>query len=436
MRTRTAVSAVLVGLVLLVVAVSTAFTAAVDRSAAGTSAATATSAAVGLDPSIANAKQRLADVPGDHATWAALGALYVEQARLTADPSLYGAADAALAESLRLRPEANDAALIASGALANARHDFRTAAEMAARGLDVNPYSAIAWGVLTDARTQLGDYAGASQAVGRMLELRPDVASFTRASYDAELHGDVATARSALEQALESATSPADRAFARGYLGELALTAGDLEEAERQFSAGMEDAAEDPLLLMGRAHVAAARGEVELATRTYRQAVQVQPLPSHLVEYGEFLLLVGQEDEARVQFDRARDSRNRFAAHGVLDQVDAAIFEADHGDPLAAVAAARSELDRRQNVEAHDALAWALHSTGQDAEALGHAQAATALEAPDARFLYHRGVIEAALARDDEARTSLTAALAGGPSFSLLHGPRAERLLAELGGPA
>lgn len=435
MRTRTAVSAVIVGVVLLVAAAAALYTASVDRSSvAAPSAVASTSPADRLAGSIEVAERRLTGVPGDHATWAALSAMYVEQARLTADPAFYAKADTALAESLRLRPDGNDAALTAAGALATARHDFRGAAELAERALAINDFNATAWGVLTDARTQLGDYSGASAAVDRMLDLRPGVASFTRASYDAELRGDTAVAVSALEQALEVATTPADRAFALGYLGELALAGGDLGQADRRFSAGLEQAPADPLLLMGRAHVAASRGQVELATRTYRQAVSTQPLPEHLVEYGEFLLSVGEDDEARTQFVRAQDVRDRFAAYGMNVDLDIALFEADHGDPATALAAARAEFDRRQNAEAHDAVAWALHSSGQDAEALEHARAATALQG-DSQFLYHRGVIEAALGRDAEARASLTAALAGGPYFSPLHAPRAERLLSELGAP-
>ena len=430
MRTRSAVSAVLVGIVLLVVAAAATYTVVTDRSAVTVS----TSAPPGTGSrtaSIEAALQRLADVPGDHRTWAELGAAYVEQARLTADPSHYAEADDALAESLRLRPDGNDAALTALGALANARHEFRAAAGFAERALEANPYSAAAWGVLTDARTQLGDRAGATEAVQRMLDLRPGVASFTRASYDAELRGDTATARSALEQALDMATNPADEAFAHGYLGELALSAGDLDEAERQFAAGMALVADDPLLLMGKAHVAASRGEVELAMRTYRQAVATQPLAEHLVEFGEFLLLIGEEDEARVQFDLAQEVQQRFASYDMNVDLDIALFEAEHGDPAAAVAAARAEFDRRQNGETHDALAWALHSAGDDAQALEHARAATELTA-DPQFLYHRGGIEAALGMDDEARGSVTAALEGGPYFSPLHASRAETLLASL----
>lgn len=58
---------------------------------------------------------------------------YVEQARVTADPSYYSNAEGALEKSLQLRPEGNDDALTASGALANARHEFEDAANFARR---------------------------------------------------------------------------------------------------------------------------------------------------------------------------------------------------------------------------------------------------------------------------------------------------------------
>lgn len=434
-RTRTAVSAVVVGVVLLIVTAAAAYTAAVDRSAAATPvAATAAPPADRLTAVIEAAQRRLTEVPQDHVTWAALGAAYVEQARLTADPSYYAKADGALTESLRLRPDGNDAALTGLGALANARHDFRAAAEFAGRALAVNSYGATAWGVLTDARTQLGDYAGATDAVRRMLDLKPGVASFTRASYDAELRGDTATAVAALEQALDIASSPSDEAFCRTYLGQLAWSTGDLDEAERHYTAGLAVSPDDPLLRLGRARIAAARGEEELATRNFRQIVQAQPLPEHLVEYGEFLLAVGEDDQAADQFALLNTVRQLFAANGVGDDLGIAYFEADHGDPATAVAAARAEFDRRQNIDTHDALAWALHSAGLDPEALEHAAAATALGGASALFLYHRGAIEASLGLTDQSRASLSAALDANPHFSPLHAPRAEELLASLGG--
>jgi tetratricopeptide (TPR) repeat protein len=431
---RTAIDMLSVGVLLLLLAAALAGRASTAEPPAAGSPVTATAPTDPVTAALAAAQERLADVPGDWRTWAELGTVYVEQARITADPSYYAQAEGALDRSMELRSEDNDLALAGLGALANARHDFAGAEDLADRALAINPYSAMAWGVMADARTQLGDYDGAAAAVGRMLELRPGVASFTRASYDAELRGDVASARAALEQALELSVAPADEAYCLTYLGGLAFSQGDLAEAERRIDVGRTVLPDDPALLLGRARVAAAKGETDLAARTYERVVRARPLPENLVEYGEFLLAVGNEKGAADQFAVLADVRRLFAANGVSDDLGVAQFEADHGDPLAAVAAARAEFGRRQNVDAHDALGWALHRAGRDAEALEHARAATALGGASARFLYHRGVIEAALGDETRARATLAEALDRNPYFSPLYAPRAEALLDSLGG--
>jgi tetratricopeptide (TPR) repeat protein len=427
------VSAVVAGGLFLTVSAAGFHTLSLDAPAGGQQ----TVAATRVDPlaaSIAAAQQRLAEVPGDFVTWAQLGQAYVEQARVSADPSFYDKADGALQESLRLRPDGNDAALTGQGALANARHDFAAAADLGGQAVAIDPFDATAWGVLTDARTQLGDHTGATDALQRMLELQPGIASFTRASYDAELHGDLVNARSALDQALALAPDPAGQAWCRTHLGMLAFSTGDLVEADRQFTAGLAATPGDPEQLLGQARVLAARGEAEAAVTAFRSVVDARPLPEHVVEFGEYLESLGRDDEAAQQFALVTTVRQLFAAGGVSDDLSTALFAADHGDPAAAVAAAEAEFEGRQNTDAHDALGWALHSAGRDDEALEHAQAATALGGRNASFLYHRGVIEAAVGQVDQARATLTAALDANPHFSPLHAPRAEELLASLGG--
>jgi tetratricopeptide (TPR) repeat protein len=434
MGRRTAVNVLALGVLLLLAIPAYLSRTSLGQRSAADAPAGASAAVDPLTASVEAAQQRLAEVPGDHRTWAELGFGYVELARVTADPSYYAKAEGAFDASLGLEPVGNDLALTGQGALANARHDFAAAADLAGQALGVNPYSAGAWGVLTDARTQLGDYAGAREALDHMLALQPGVASFARASYDAELHGALPDAIAALEQALDRAASPSDEAFCRTYLGALAFSAGDLDEASREFAAGLVIAPGNPELLLGQARVLAARGEEGAAVAAYRSVVGARPLPEHLAEFGNYLEAIGREAEAQEQFALVDTVRRVFAANGVRDDLGVALFAADHGDPTTALAAAEAEFDRRQNVDAHDALAWALHSAGRDAEALPHAQQATALGGRNALFLYHRGVIEAAVGQAEQARTTLAAALATNPYFSPFHAPRAAELLSSLGG--
>jgi Flp pilus assembly protein TadD len=81
-------------------------------------------------------------------------------------------------------------------------------------------------------------------------------------------------------------------------------------------------------------------------------------------------------------------------------------------------------------------LGWALHAAGNDREALRYARLATRLGTKDARYLYHRGIIELALNQKAAARKSLRTALDIDPMFSPLHAPRARAALARLGSAA
>lgn len=392
-----------------------------------------------LSASIQNAQDRLRRLPADALTWAGLGSAYVEQARVAADPAYYAQAQGALDRSLALQPTANPSALIGLGALANARHDFAAARDFAQQAIALDPSAAAAYGVLADAATQLGDTAGATAAVQRMLDVRPGVAAFTRASYELELHGRVADARTALERALAAATSRDELAFCHYYLGELAWGGGVVDEASEQYERGLAAAPGDPALLEGRAKVLAARGEIPEALEAYDRLTQRVPLPQYLLEYGELLESAGRTAEARAQYRLLASQQRLYAAQGSLDDLAAAQVAADHGEPTEAVRLAQAEWGRRQSVFTADALAWALHAAGRDTEALSFADKAAkadggALGRRDAATLFHRGMILAALGRTDEAVITLDAALRTNPHFSPLHAATAQRALDMLRG--
>ncbi|WP_241835369.1 tetratricopeptide repeat protein [Pseudofrankia asymbiotica] len=211
---------------------------------------------------------RLRTLPGDWPGWAALGAAYVEQARITGDPTSYPRAESAFAESLRVHPDGNDLALAGQASLAAARHDFPAALRLADAALAVNELGGPALGVRADALVELGRYPEAWQAAQRMVDVRPDVSSLARASYAFELRGEVGPAEETLRRVLADASSPADVAFAWLHLGELARDTGDLAGAEDAFGRGLVADPSSAPLLAGRAHVEVARGRADAALAT------------------------------------------------------------------------------------------------------------------------------------------------------------------------
>ncbi|HVF03481.1 MAG TPA: hypothetical protein VNA20_01455 [Frankiaceae bacterium] len=382
---------------------------------------------------VAALQARLDRVPGDSESWAALGAAYVQQARVSADPSLYPRADAAVARSLSLRPAGDNApALTARATLAAARHDFAAAHRDALAARRLNPYNATTLGVLADALVELGRYDAAFRTIQRMVDLRPDIASFTRVSYSFELRGDPAGAEYALRRALAVVTGPADRAFVEQYLGELAWSRGDVATARRHYDAGLRATPNSAALLVGRAKARAAAGDTAGAVADYDTVLARLPLPEHAVAYADLLASLGRSaDAARVR-EVADGAVRLLATEGVNADLEVAIYEADHGSPARAVAAARREYAKRRSIHVEDAYAWALHAAGRDREALPHARRAVRLGTRDASFRYHLGVIEAALGLRAPAARNLTEALALNPHFSPTHAARARRMLASL----
>ncbi|MFG2605198.1 tetratricopeptide repeat protein [Streptomyces sp. NPDC048514] len=384
-----------------------------------------------LDASIAALQTHLRAQPKDSGDWATLGLAYVEQARTKGDPSRYPQAEQALRRSLSSAPD-NDRALAGRAALAAARHDFEHALTFADAALRQNPYSERALSSRIDALVELGRYPEAAKAARTADARKPGVPVFTRYAYVHELRGDVTTARRVLEQALSAATSPGDTAYVAAQLGQLDWNQGDYKSALRHYARAL--AADDGYLpaLEGRARAQAASGDRAAAIKGLEAVVSRYPLPGPLVELGELY-------EARGAAGDGARARRQYAlvdawialarANGVNADLDTALAAADHGDRAAALRAARAEWARRHTVHTADALAWALHVNGRDAQALPYARRATATGYRNAAFRYHRGVIELATGHRAAGRSSLTTALRLNPGFSPLGAARARAAL-------
>ncbi|HEX4811492.1 MAG TPA: hypothetical protein VFV66_01890 [Nonomuraea sp.] len=373
------------------------------------------------------AQEHLRRHPGDAATWASLGHAYLEQGRASGDTAYHGKAQGAFERALRLSPGEADA-LIGMGALANARHDFAGALRWAGRVRAAAPYRWPLYGVLTDAYLELGDYARAEDSLRRMLNGRPDLASFTRVARVEHLRGHNDRARRALVRALEIAANPAEQAFCLWQLGDLAWSEGDLGTAVDSHTRALAADPGQAPSLAGRARALAALGRTGEARRDY--AAAVARAPAYAAEYGELLDHLGDRAGAKRQYAVFAAQEKLLAAGGAGDDLAMGRFEADHGRPAAAVRRLRAEWKRRQSVDVADALGWALHRAGRHREAAAYARRAGRLGGRNALFAYHRGEIERALGHDAAARALLAEALSVNPHFSPSAAARARALLA------
>jgi tetratricopeptide (TPR) repeat protein len=360
------------------------------------------------------------------------GASALQRARETADPAAYAQAETAFRSVLAVEPE-NVAALIGLGSLSLSRHEFAEALAIGRRTERLNPSSASALGVIGDAETELGRYDQALASVQRMVDLRPDLASYSRVSYQRELHGDLSGAIAAMQLAVDAAGPATENTeYVRVQLGNLQLATGDLAAARETYLQSLARLPDYHLALAGLARVAAAEGHLPASIELYQRAKARLPLPEIVIGLGETLEAAGRSAAAADEYALAEAMQRLNASYGMRVDLELAGFFADHGDAATALRLARRAHIERPTIYAADTLAWALYSSGQPRAAMPYVREALRLGTQNSRLLYHAGTIEAAIGRQGAARAHLSAALALNPAFSPLDAPRATALLQAL----
>jgi tetratricopeptide (TPR) repeat protein len=388
------------------------------------------------DRAITAYQRRLQRRPLDPWTHYRLGDAYVQKYRLTADPSWLTLAERALRRSLTLDPEQASARRHLAYVLYT-RHDFDDAAREATRAVAADPGDSHAWGVLGDAHLEVGRYAEADVAYRRMLETGDDLYAHARSAALPSLRGDVAGAIAALERALARGRAegrPAEAlAWVEWQLGQEHWSRGDLAAAETAYRAALVTLPGYHRALAGLAQVLLARGRNPEAVPLLEQAIAVVPQLDYVVALGDLYAMLGRADAAERQYALAEHIGRLSALNRVLYNRELAWFYADHDRRLdEALALARRELDARQDIYAHDLLAWTLYKTGQPEAARIAMAEALRLGTQDARLFYRAGMIERQLGNTEGAAAYLRQALATNPHFHPRHAAEARRALEAL----
>lgn len=392
--------------------------------------------AAATDARIARDQARLKEQPTSNAVSWDLAASYLQKVREVGDPSYYGKADELLQAVLKRDPTHFEATVL-TGQLLLARHEFRDGLVWGQKARALNPYATPPLAVIVDAEVELGMYPQAADDVQKMVNLRPDLSSYSRVSYVRELNGDMDGAVEAMKDAVVAGGSvPENTAYVQVLLGTLYFDRGDLAAAEKQYQLVLVGYADYVPALAGLASVAAAKTDFTAAIKLYRKAVDIYPLPQYVIALGDVYATAGDAVNAARTYDLAVAEQQLYQANGIVLDQELALFDADHQRDQANVrAVAQRAIANRPSVVSYDVLSWVLYQAGDYQGALAASRQAHKLGTRYALFFFHTGMIEAKLGLKREARTDLGAALSMNPYFSLLHGPEAQKQLAALGGP-
>jgi tetratricopeptide (TPR) repeat protein len=368
------------------------------------------------------------------AAWSRLGDAYMQKTRETMDLSYYARAEASYKESLALNPNYANA-LVGIAWVLSGRHEFEQSAEWANRALKLEPNRADAYGLLGDAATEMGDYDSAYESYQKMLDLKPDIASYSRAAHLLFITGGFRKAQLLMSKAIGAGGAyPENRAWCIAQMAQLDFSQGAYSVAEQMLTAGLQDTPNNYHLLVAMGRVKAALKEYPDAIEYYKKAQAIVPQQDVVVALGDLYAIQGRKNDAERQFALIDVIRKLNRANGVIGDMQLAQFLADHDRDLPeALRIAELEYKSRPTVYSADTLAWCLYKNGRIAEAGKYSLKALSQNTPEAIFLFHRGMILAKGGETGEARKVLYQALSQNASFDPIGAPAAVRAIQELG---
>ncbi len=343
-----------------------------------------------------------------------LAGAFVQAARLTGQESTYlPPAQALLDEALALDPQHYEGRVV-QASLYNLFHQFEQARDLANALIAENDHHAATWGILVDAHLELGAYDDAVQACDRMLAIRPDMASYTRASYLRELHGDNDGAIQAMRMAADAGVyGREDRAWALYNLGQLYLAGGKPDTAAFIFNGILEERPSSAYAKQGLAEVARLRGDYDAAVTLLQEAYTLEPRTLFHERLAEVYREAGRVAEAEALTEGILASFGAGQKMGENNNMEYADFLADLGRDLPeALRLAQQEVERRPNhLHALETYAWTLHHNGRSSEAVPYVEKALRMNNGDAMLHYRAGMIYAAAGQVQQATRQFRLAL-------------------------
>jgi tetratricopeptide (TPR) repeat protein len=359
----------------------------------------------------------------------ALAAVFIQEARVTGNHVYYDkAALKHVNDALKADP-ANFSALCYKSLLYLSQHHFAEGLQIGQQAQAINPHNAFIYGLLTDAYVELGNYKGAVEMSDKMESVKPDIRSYSRASYLREIYGDYPGAIEAMKLAVAAGPAGTEGTeWARMQLGHLYELTGMIKQADSVYRLSLD-------YRPGYAYAYSGLARVSIAQKKYSQAASYYLQADSMVTDNSF-----KEELADLYFYMKRDEEAKRITESIIQQLakDAGDANADEsighysdnelalnylkiGDLDAAATHAAMEYNRRpDNITVNETMAWVYYKKGNSKKALEHIKVAMKTGSRNPSLLCHAGLIYAQTGDKVMAKQLLTTALDHGASFNVL----------------
>lgn len=371
------------------------------------------------DHGIAKWAGQLKQNPSDDKVWVRLGDTLMQKPRETADPRFYAVAEQAYQQALARNPRNADAmtglAWVSSG-----RNQYSTSTEWASKAVALNPQDNTAYGLLGDADAATGRYDDAYARYQKMLDIRPDIASYSRGAKLLYQDGNSRKAMWLMIKAVKTGSPYAENtAWCRTQLSQMLFDQGALLPAEQTLQPVLKATPNDAEALATMAKFKAARGDTQAAIALLKKSATIAPDPETLTALGDIYALSGRKAEAEIQYTLVEALYKKNTDAGIDEHRRIAKFDADHDRNLPEALQFAEQNKDSLNISDADTLAWCLYKNGRQDEAKTAIKTALARRTPEAEIVFHAGMIYAKSGDRVLGGKCLASALSLNPYFNL-----------------
>lgn len=329
------------------------------------------------------------------------------------EPTYIPKAEKLLKDLRKSHPDLYEAKAL-QASLFNTLHEFEKARDLASTLIEENDKVAYVYGILIDALVELGQYEEAVAACDKMISIKPGLASYARASYLRELHGDGDGALEAMVLAADAAlVGSEERAWALYQIGQLYLAEDNLHAASSIFSGILEERPGYAFAIGGHGHIQLIEGNYEEATRLLTTAYELVPADEFLEGLVEVYEATNEDEKKYAALDQIALGYKEADEMGENVRMEYADYLADLEQDLKnALRLAEKEYERRPNhLHALETYAWALHKLDRSEEALEYIDRAMRLGTGDAMVYFRAAEIYLATSNIEQATTFLQKAI-------------------------
>ncbi len=197
----------------------------------------------------------------------------------------------------------NDDALTGLSWVHSGRHQFPKSIELANKAIALNEQNNLAYGLLGDAELELGNYAAAFEHYQKMIDLRPDIASYSRSAHLLHVTGQTFRAAWLMRQAINAGSAFAENtAWCRAQLALIYFSDGNLPAAEQVLEDALQKTPDNRHALAAMGKIKAALKDYPAAIACYQKAIALTPEHDSLVALGDLYELTGDKVAAEKQY--------------------------------------------------------------------------------------------------------------------------------------